>query len=317
LGELARAGSERPRPLRSRPPPRITSRPRGPLSLAEAEAELRATTDAEAVLGTLFVFATQFFEFAAVAVYRGANVAIWYDGHGAPRARGNERTAPLTGTSLAALRTARAPLVATLSATGDDALLGALGRTSAVGQGHVALLPVLLRDRVVAVVYGDDGANAVRLDELGPVIGLAALAGQALQALLVRRKLAVRRKAMRTAGPDAEVRVVAALVEVARHSSAPPPMPDAPALDLAELAAATLSPRPPAVAHEGTVTAVIVDCAEPAESPEKASQATGEEPPNSAPRRVKLRSRRQTLPWVPESGERDSSPPPPNPTRKR
>ncbi len=317
VGEVARAGSERPRPLRSRPPPRITSRPRGPLSLADAEAELRAASDADAVLGTLFVFATQFFEFAAVAVYRGANVAIWYDGSGASRTRGSERTAPLAGTSLAALRTARAPLVAPLSATGDHALLGALGRASAVGQGHVALLPVLLRDRVVAVVYGDDGANAVQLDELGPVIGLAALAGQALQALLVRRKLAVRRKAMRAATPDAEVRVVAALVEVARHSSAPPPMPDASALDLAELAAATLSPRPPAVESEGTLTALIVDCSEPAKATEKASPAPEEEAPSSAPRRVKLRSRRQTLPWVPESGERDSSTPPPAPTRKR
>jgi hypothetical protein len=77
-------------------------------------------------------------------------------------------------------------VVARLAALGID---GALKTTLALGdEVEVVAIPILVRQRVVAVLYADDAPANVDRDAVAEVAGFANVVGNAIAMLIVRRK---------------------------------------------------------------------------------------------------------------------------------
>ncbi|WP_242516175.1 hypothetical protein [Sorangium cellulosum] len=172
---------------RSAPP---AQRRKGPFTLAMAEQELAAVDSSEAVLAVLFAFAQQYFEYTVLFTVHGEraegrNAA----GPGAERERVMTLVVPFDRpNALARARALRAPLVTALTGSAPDAdLQRELGR--ALHSAAVAVVPVVVRGRVVALLYGDDGATSVELSSLGDLVALAGVAAAALERLILRKKL--------------------------------------------------------------------------------------------------------------------------------
>jgi hypothetical protein len=176
------------------------SRPRrkGPFTAAMAEHELEQATTTEAVLDVFFDFAHQFFEYAALFVVHG-ELAEGRDaaGPGADRTKVTAIGVPLdVPSSFSAARERRGPVVAPLSEGGLDVELARdLGRASAISAPRpapVAILPLLVRTRVVALLYGDDGATGIELGALGELIAFAGLGATALERVILLKKRGAR-----------------------------------------------------------------------------------------------------------------------------
>lgn len=168
----------------------IRQRRKGPFSAPMAERELEQAASTEGVLDVFFDFAHQFFEYAALFVVH-ADLAVGCEaaGPGADRAQVASMGVRLdVPSSFAAARDRRGPLVAALASTGLDAELARdLGRVATLG-APVAVLPIVLRTRVVAILYGDDGANGVELSALGELVAFAALTAAALERVILSKK---------------------------------------------------------------------------------------------------------------------------------
>ncbi|WP_437491227.1 hypothetical protein WME75_15205 [Sorangium sp. So ce1014] len=212
-------------------------RRKGPFTLAMAEQELAAVDSSEAVLAVLFDFAQQYFEYTVLFTVHGEraegrNAA----GPGAERERVTKITVPFERpTALARARALRAPLISALAGSAPDAeLQRELGRK--VHAAAVAAVPIVVRGRVVALVYGDDGAASVELSSIGDLIALAGLAAAVLERLILRKKLNRSGGAQEPAAPQ--------------RASAPPPEAAAPAQRVsappAEAAAPQRASAPPA-----------------------------------------------------------------------
>ncbi|AUX31669.1 MULTISPECIES: HEAT repeat domain-containing protein [Sorangium] len=165
-------------------------RRKGPFTLAMAEQELASVDSSEAVLAVLFDFAQQYFEYTVLFTVHGEraegrNAA----GPGAERDRVTKIAVPFDRpTALARARALRAPLVAALAGSAPDAeLQRELGRK--IHAAAVAVVPIVVRGRVVALVYGDDGAASVELSSIGDLIALAGVATTVLERLILRKKL--------------------------------------------------------------------------------------------------------------------------------
>ncbi|MEJ7733642.1 MAG: hypothetical protein WKG00_31160 [Polyangiaceae bacterium] len=167
-------------------------RRRGPLTAAMAENELELTSAPDAVLEVHFSFVSQFFEYAVLFVAHGdlaegRNAA----GPGADRSRVAGIGVPLDLPSiLATARDRGAPMVVALAASGLDAELARdLSRVRVAARaGMVAVIPVMVRGRAVALLYGDDGEDDVELGAIGEVISFTALVEKALERAILRRK---------------------------------------------------------------------------------------------------------------------------------
>lgn len=172
---------------------KVRERRRGPYTAADAERDLAAASTRDDVLVSFFDYVSQYFEYCALFTVHG-DVAEGRDAHGPGADRsiiGKVQIALDVHSAFASARDAGAPQVVRLRANALDAeIAGRLGRKA--GRA-VLLLPVVLRGRTVLLVYGDFGANDVVLEALGGVIAFAPLVGNALEALVVRRKLAARR----------------------------------------------------------------------------------------------------------------------------
>lgn len=171
-------------------------RRKGPFTAEAAEKELAEVATTDAVLEVFFTFAAQYFAFAALFVIHG-EIAEGRDARGMSGVT-REQVAgigvPLDlPSSLARVRALRAPSIAPLAREGLDAeLTRDLGR-SAEGPPHaVALIPVVVRSRTVAILYGDDVQTDVELPGLGDVIAFAALVAGAIERLALRKKLGAR-----------------------------------------------------------------------------------------------------------------------------
>ncbi|MDI1449443.1 hypothetical protein [Polyangium sp. 6x1] len=178
-------------------PDRRAARPRrkGPFTAAMAEEELGEATTTDAVLDIFFAFAHQFFEYTALFVVHG-DVADGRDasGPGAGAARLMSLAVPLGRPSLLALaRERRAPVIMP-PAVGDldveiSSELGRSGRTEAgTRAAAVLVLPIVVRNRTIALLYGDDGAVDVELSALGDVIAIAGLTAEAIERAILRKK---------------------------------------------------------------------------------------------------------------------------------
>lgn len=166
----------------------VGGRRRGPFTAAMAQEALTEADGHGAILRILFDFARQYFEYTALFVIHG-DLAEGVDasgpGAGANRIRGIGVPMEIPSI-LAAARDRRSPVLARPTEDGIDAYLRQdLQRPMTV---PVLVLPVAVRNRVVALLYGDDGESAVQMSDVGDVLALVSLVSTALERLLIKRK---------------------------------------------------------------------------------------------------------------------------------
>ncbi len=187
-----RASSERPGGLIKRdatPGPRAGRRRRGPLTADTARREAEEASDRDTLLDLFFEYSRQFFDYAAVFLLHG-DIAEGRDafGEGAPRDRVLGIGVPLDLPSLLSdAKEKRLPLVARARPDGLDAvLLGDLGRARDI---EVAVVPLVVRTRAVAILVADCGEAGVDRQSLKEAAAFSNVVGGAFERIIVRRKL--------------------------------------------------------------------------------------------------------------------------------
>jgi hypothetical protein len=185
--------SERPAGLLQRdvtPSARPARRRRGPLTRDGATREAEEATDRDALLELFFDYSRQFFDYSALFLVHG-DIAEGRDafGSGAARERVLGIGIPLDLPSLvSSAREQRIPIVARASADGLDAvLLADLQRGRDV---EIALMPLVVRTRAVAVLLGDCGGAGIDRANVRLVWTFADVVAKAFERIIVRRKLA-------------------------------------------------------------------------------------------------------------------------------
>ncbi|HEY8087829.1 MAG TPA: hypothetical protein VIF09_08290, partial [Polyangiaceae bacterium] len=168
---------------------RSARRRRGPVTFETAKAEAEEATDRDGLLDLYFDFARQFFDYAVVFIVHG-DIAEGRDafGVGASRERVVGIGVPLDLPGLmSSARDRRAPLVTKAPADGLEAeLLADLGRPRAA---EIALVPLVVRTRVVAILMGDCGDHGIDRGSLQHVVAFTGVIGKAFERIIVRRKL--------------------------------------------------------------------------------------------------------------------------------
>jgi hypothetical protein len=168
---------------------RPARRHRGPLTFDAGRREVEEASDRDGLLALLFDFARQFFEYSALFLVQG-DIAEGRDGFGSGASR--ERVlgigVPLDLPSLLSnARESRALVVSSAAPDGLDAeLLADLQRPSNV---EIAVLPVVVRTRAVALLVGDCGDTGIDRDALRQIVDFCALVSKAFERIIVRRKL--------------------------------------------------------------------------------------------------------------------------------
>jgi hypothetical protein len=214
---LRQSGSPAPAPVRP------ARRRRGPLPFEAARLEMEAIADRDGLLDLFFDFARQYFEYAALFIVHG-DIAEGREsfGAGATRERVVGIGVPLDMPGmLASARDAKEPVLLVPNRVGLDAvLLADLERTRV--RLEVIIVPVVVRGRAVALLFGDSGENAVERSLVADVITFAKLAGQSFERLILKKKLG----GFTGAGAAAPVvgRVDAQLVLAKRKSQRPQPV---------------------------------------------------------------------------------------------
>lgn len=182
------------------PPPHerrgsVRVRRKGPFTAPQAEEELAEATATDVVLDTLFSFAQQFFEYTVLFVVSG-EMADGRDasGPGLTATQIKNVKIPLDQPSLLQLaRDRKAPVTAPPVAHGVDVqIIRDLAREARFVDGYraaVAVLPVVVRNRVVALLFGDDGHVDADLSTLGDVIIILGRTVEALERVILRKKL--------------------------------------------------------------------------------------------------------------------------------
>ncbi|WP_394842390.1 hypothetical protein LZC95_35645 [Pendulispora brunnea] len=180
LATLIRESSVMPRPVRRR---------RGPLTLEAASAELENVADRDHLMDLFFDFARQYFDYSAMFIVH-TDLAEGREsfGPGASRDRVAGIGVPLDLPSiLASARDIRAPIVAKPDLNGlDGVLLKDLERPT---QHTIMCVPLVVRSRVVAALYGDAGDLDIDRDAVADVSTFALLAGQTLERMILKKKL--------------------------------------------------------------------------------------------------------------------------------
>lgn len=172
-----------------RAPPSITERRRrGPLTSEVAKKELGEANERDAIFDVVFDFSKQYFDYAAFFTLH-SDTAEGRDafGEGAGRDRVGRIGVPLDAPGLLAMaRLQKTALVMRPSPRGPDAILmGDLGRS---GRTECAVVPIVVRGRVVALVLGDGGDEGVDATSLAEVTRVAGYATAAFERLLLQRK---------------------------------------------------------------------------------------------------------------------------------
>src|SRR5690606_19543071 len=129
----------------------------------------------EAALWVYFDFAQQYFEYAALfTVKDGAAIGRDASGPGLPASTIEGLSLPLEPRSALGLAHSRsAPIVSSFTMPPDVELLVGLGRSSVSDQPtERAVIPLMVRGRAVALLYGDAGRDDVSLGSLGELIAL-------------------------------------------------------------------------------------------------------------------------------------------------
>lgn len=249
---------------RATTPKRPERRRRGPLTADVAKKELSKAVERDAIFDIVFEFARQFFDYAAFFTVH-ADVAEGRDAHGegASRAQVGRLGVPLDLPNLLSMaRTQKTVLVKVPSAQGLDAgLMNDLGRD---GRTECAVIPVVVRSRVVALVLGDGGDDGIDATSLTEVTKVASYATAAFERLLVQRK---------QGGITASPRIASEDSPSGRITVAPPAAPILP----------EAVPPPEMDAGEGTPVSVPLDVdahtSDPPPPPQLLAVKTPSDPP--------------------------------------
>jgi hypothetical protein len=168
---------------------RAPRRRRGPLTIEVARHEAEEAADRDALLDLFFDFSRQFFDYATLFLVHG-DIAEGRDafGVGAPRERVVGIGVPLDLPGMmSTVRDKRTPLVAKPPDDGLEAeLLNDLHRARDV---ELAIVPLVVRTRAVAMLVGDCGEAGIDRDGVQQVVAFATAIGKAFERLIVRRKL--------------------------------------------------------------------------------------------------------------------------------
>ncbi len=168
---------------------RAVHRRRGPVTVEVANSAAEEATDRDALLELFFDFSRQFFEYSALFLVHG-DIAEGKDafGVGAPPAKVLGIGVPLDMPSmLSRAREERAPVIGKIAGDGlDSVLLADLQRGREV---ELAVVPLVVRTRAVALLIGDCGEFGVDRATLDHVAKFAVTIGKAFERIIVRRKL--------------------------------------------------------------------------------------------------------------------------------
>jgi hypothetical protein len=168
---------------------RPARRRRGPLTIEAARAEAEDALHRDALLDLFFDFSRQFFDYAVLFLVQ-ADIAEGRDafGNGASRDRVLGIGVPLDLPSLlASAREKRAVIVATVPSDGLDAVL--LADLQRPRESEIAVVPLLVRARAVALLVGDCGEAGIDRDSVRQVVAFGGVVGKAFERIIVRRKL--------------------------------------------------------------------------------------------------------------------------------
>jgi hypothetical protein len=164
-------------------------RRRGPLTLDAARVEAEDALHRDALLDLFFDFSRQFFDYAVLFLVQ-ADIAEGRDafGSGASRDRVLGIGVPLDLPSLlASAREKHGPIVATVPTDGLDAVL--LADLQRPRESEIAVVPLLVRMRAVALLVGDCGDAGIDRDSVRQVVAFGAIVGKAFERIIVSRKL--------------------------------------------------------------------------------------------------------------------------------
>ena len=160
-------------------------RHRGPFTRAQAEIAVTGAQDVGVVMEILLRYARQFFERSAILTVSGSEGQVRLT-HGIAR-RGMALRVSLEEQSL--LREAFVtgdPAVRMLDSEGVDAQVAeAFG---VVPASRVAVVPLCIRERVVALFYGDDGADGVDRSAVADVTDFTEICSSVIARLIIARK---------------------------------------------------------------------------------------------------------------------------------
>jgi hypothetical protein len=152
------------------------------------EKELKSAASAREVLRIWLDHAAQFFEFTAMFTIQG-DIACGLESRGSnvPSESLSHIGMPLEFPSiLADARRSARWLLTTLSSEGIDVTIARdLKRTAG---RKVLVVPLMLRGRTVAILYGDHGEGDVELNHVGEIIAVVPVVERAMGRVLVSRK---------------------------------------------------------------------------------------------------------------------------------
>jgi hypothetical protein len=200
------------------PGPRTSRRRRGPLTLDAAKHEAGEAADRDALLDLFFDFSRQFFDYTVLLLVHG-DIAEGRDafGVGASRERVLGIGVPLDMPSLLSnAREKRVPLVARPGADGLDAVL--LADLHRARDAEMAVIPLVVRTRAVALLLGDCGDGGVDRNSVQQIAGFAAVVGKAFERIIVRRKL----EGFIAGAPASNIGKVDSAMVAGKRASAPP-----------------------------------------------------------------------------------------------
>jgi hypothetical protein len=272
----------RPGLLQREIPPsmRAGRRRRGPVTFEVAKREADEAEDRDVLLDLFFDFSRQYFDYATLFLVHG-DIAEGRDafGPGATRERVVGIGVPLDLPGLlAGARDQRASVVTKAPPGGLEAqLLADLSRPRDV---EIAIVPLVVRTRAVALLVGDCGESGVDRANVHHVVAFASVIGKAFERVIVRRKLAGFIAGNRTeAAGRIDPAMVSAKPGALRPSLLPPTSAPPPAANVASLRQISGPPIP------------------------------REDPPDSSPRRPRVASSPPTQPQGPIARAKAASSP--------
>ncbi len=169
--------------------PQNRARRLGPFTAAMAERGLFEAESRDDVLRAFFDFASQYFEYSAMFAVHG-DLAEGRDAAGAGASRARIITVGVPLDLPSAMSRARDSAAYELTRLGSGGLDGALAKDLERHPGRsVLFIPVQVRGRTVLILYGDHGDRDVALSEVGEVISFAPLVANALERVILRRRM--------------------------------------------------------------------------------------------------------------------------------
>lgn len=170
-------------------PARPVRRRRGPLTADVARGELEESAERDAILDVLFEFTRQFFDYTALFVVHG-DVAEGRDafGEGASRDKVRRIGVPLDLEGLFfAARGEKKRVRATPAKEGLDSVL--MTDLERPGETECVIFPIVVRTRVVALLFGDGGPSGIDDAGVRDVEQLVESASGAFERVIMQRKL--------------------------------------------------------------------------------------------------------------------------------